>query len=128
MCQFCLPPGADTLLGPEMRSTGEVMGIDKTFGKAYAKAAIAAGQTLPESGNVFITMVDKYKDAVVPVAKELVVSPCGSIDLPSLMLRLWCTFALPLAAQRALCWKGSSGLFKCVMGVVSKSPWPFVSR
>jgi carbamoyl-phosphate synthase large subunit len=98
--------GADTLLGPEMRSTGEVgahfftmmqpasrsrvalrpysswafcrrqmlsaciavpfeqvMGIDVTFGKAYAKAAIAAGQRLPQSGNVFITMMDKYKDA-----------------------------------------------------------------
>jgi carbamoyl-phosphate synthase large subunit len=63
--------GADTLLGPEMRSTGEVMGIDTTFAKAYAKAAIAAGQRLPESGNVFISMMDKYKDAAVPIAKEL---------------------------------------------------------
>eukprot|EP00887_Chlorella_sp_A99_P008137 scaffold12.g8137.t1 len=63
--------GADTLLGPEMRSTGEVMGIDYTFGKAYAKAAIAAGQRLPERGNVFITMMDKYKDAVVPIAQRL---------------------------------------------------------
>jgi carbamoyl-phosphate synthase large subunit len=64
-------PGADTLLGPEMRSTGEVMGLDKTFAKAYAKAAIAAGQRLPESGNVFISMMDKYKDAAVPIAMEL---------------------------------------------------------
>ena len=63
--------GADTLLGPEMRSTGEVMGLDATFAKAYAKAAIAAGQRLPESGNVFISMMDKYKDAAVPIAKEL---------------------------------------------------------
>ena len=63
--------GADTLLGPEMRSTGEVMGIDSTFAKAYAKAAIAAGQRLPESGNVFISMMDKYKDAAIPIAKEL---------------------------------------------------------
>ncbi|GAB4823138.1 hypothetical protein N2152v2_010184 [Parachlorella kessleri] len=63
--------GADTLLGPEMRSTGEVMGIDMDFAKAYAKAAIAAGQRLPEKGNVFISMIDKYKDAVVPVAKDL---------------------------------------------------------
>ena len=47
------------------------MGIDFTFGKAYAKAAIAAGQRLPTSGNVFITMMDKYKDAAVPIAKEL---------------------------------------------------------
>ena len=64
-------PGADTLLGPEMRSTGEVMGLDKTFAKAYAKAAIAAGQRLPESGNVFISMMDKHKDEAVPIAKEL---------------------------------------------------------
>ena len=63
--------GADTLLGPEMRSTGEVMGIDKTVAKAYAKAAIAAGQKLPTSGNVFLTVMDKDKDAVVPIAKKL---------------------------------------------------------
>ena len=63
--------GADTLLGPEMRSTGEVMGLDTTFAKAYAKAAIAAGQRLPDTGNVFISMMDKYKDAAVPIAKEL---------------------------------------------------------
>ena len=47
------------------------MGIDVTFGKAYAKAAIAAGQRLPQSGNVFITMMDKYKDAAVPIAQDL---------------------------------------------------------
>ncbi|KAL6780053.1 CMP1 [Auxenochlorella protothecoides x Auxenochlorella symbiontica] len=64
-------PGADTLLGPEMRSTGEVMGIDVSFAKAFAKAAIAAGQRLPASGNVFITMEDKYKDAIVPSARLL---------------------------------------------------------
>ena len=49
------------------------MGIDKTFAKAYAKAAIAAGQKLPSSGNVFITMIDKYKDDIVPIAKQLTV-------------------------------------------------------
>eukprot|EP00891_Asterochloris_glomerata_P005508 jgi/Astpho2/5508/fgenesh1_pm.00079_%23_1_t len=64
-------PGADTLLGPEMRSTGEVMGIDTSFAKAYAKAATAAGQKLPASGNIFISMTDKFKDAIVPIAKEL---------------------------------------------------------
>ncbi|RMZ56922.1 hypothetical protein APUTEX25_004984, partial [Auxenochlorella protothecoides] len=56
---------------PEMRSTGEVMGIDVSFAKAFAKAAIAAGQRLPASGNVFITMEDKYKDAIVPSARLL---------------------------------------------------------
>lgn len=51
--------GCDTLLGPEMRSTGEVMGIDKTFAGAYAKASIAAGMKLPKSGKVLLTMNDK---------------------------------------------------------------------
>lgn len=64
-------PGADTLLGPEMRSTGEVMGLDFSFAKAYAKAAIAAGLRLPVSGNVFISVMDTHKDAIVPIAKEL---------------------------------------------------------
>lgn len=54
-----------------MRSTGEVMGIDKTFAGAYAKAAIAAGQKLPTTGKVFITMTDKYKPDIVEVARDL---------------------------------------------------------
>ena len=70
----CVTTGADTLLGPEMRSTGEVMGIDSDFSKAYAKAALAAGQKLPASGNVFVSMTDKYKEAIVPIAKELKVT------------------------------------------------------
>jgi len=65
-------PGADTLLGPEMRSTGEVMGIDATFSGAYAKAAMAAGLKLPGSGNVFISVKDEDKASMVPIAKELV--------------------------------------------------------
>ncbi len=52
------------------------MGIDKTFAKAYAKAAIAAGQKLPASGNIFITMIDKHKQDVIPIAKKLVVRAC----------------------------------------------------
>ena len=66
--------GADTLLGPEMKSTGEVMGIDKDFSSAYAKASIAAGLKLPTSGSVFITMIDKFKEQIVPVGKQLQVS------------------------------------------------------
>ena len=54
-----------------MRSTGEVMGIDYDFAASYAKAQIAAGQRLPASGKVFISMTDKYKPFIVPVAKEL---------------------------------------------------------
>jgi carbamoyl-phosphate synthase large subunit len=63
-------PGTDITLGPEMRSTGEVMGIDADFGLAYAKAQMSAQPALPESGNVFISVRDSDKPAIVPVAKE----------------------------------------------------------
>ncbi|MBD2113099.1 MULTISPECIES: carbamoyl-phosphate synthase large subunit [Cyanophyceae] len=63
--------GTDALLGPEMRSTGEVMGIDADFGKAFAKAELGANQKLPLAGTVFISMNDRDKAAVIPVAKEL---------------------------------------------------------
>lgn len=63
--------GTDTILGPEMRSTGEVMGIDMDFGAAYAKAELGASQRLPLSGTVFVSMSDREKPAVVPVVKDL---------------------------------------------------------
>ena len=63
-------PGTDTLLGPEMRSTGEVMGIDNSFGQAYAKAELAAFQELPKAGTVFISVNDRDKPAVVPIAQS----------------------------------------------------------
>lgn len=62
-------PGVDIFLGPEMKSTGEVMGIDRNFGLAYAKAQMAAGYTLPLSGTVFVSVHDKDKEAVVPIAR-----------------------------------------------------------
>lgn len=65
-------PGTDTILGPEMRSTGEVMGIDTDFGKSFAKAELAANQRLPLSGSVFVSMNDREKTAVVPVVKDLI--------------------------------------------------------
>ncbi|RMF66574.1 MAG: ATP-grasp domain-containing protein, partial [Cyanobacteria bacterium J069] len=64
-------PGTDIILGPEMRSTGEVMGIDTDFGKAFAKAELAASQVLPLSGTVFVSMNDRDKQAAVPVVKDL---------------------------------------------------------
>ncbi|MDJ1178248.1 carbamoyl-phosphate synthase large subunit [Roseofilum sp. BLCC_M91] len=64
-------PGADTLLGPEMRSTGEVMGIDSEFATAFAKAEIGAGVRLPLSGCVFVSLSDRDKEAIVPVIREL---------------------------------------------------------
>jgi carbamoyl-phosphate synthase large subunit len=65
-------PGTDTILGPEMRSTGEVMGIDVDFGRAYAKAELAAGQRLPSTGKVFISTNDRDKEAVVPIARSFI--------------------------------------------------------
>jgi len=64
-------PGTDTILGPEMRSTGEVMGIDSSFGRAFAKAELAAGQRLPLSGTVFVSTNDRDKASLVPVVKDL---------------------------------------------------------
>ena len=63
--------GVDTILGPEMRSTGEVMGISATFGLAFAKAQLAAGQRLPLSGIVFMSVNDHDKRHVAAVAKDL---------------------------------------------------------
>ena len=64
--------GVDTVLGPEMKSTGEVMGIDADFGMAFAKSQMAAGQTLPLKGTVFISVMNKDKRHVVFIAKKLV--------------------------------------------------------
>lgn len=65
-------PGTDTILGPEMRSTGEVMGVDSDFGKAFAKAELGAGETLPRQGTVFVSMSDRDKALVVPVIKDFI--------------------------------------------------------
>ena len=64
-------PGADSLLGPEMRSTGEVMGWAPQFGMAYAKAEQAAGDALPTQGTVFLSTHNRDKPALVPVARQL---------------------------------------------------------
>ncbi len=64
--------GVDTLLGPEMKSTGEVMGIDQDFGRAYAKAQASANNTMPLSGKVFISVKDKDKQHLPPMAGKLI--------------------------------------------------------
>ena len=64
-------PGVDPLLGPEMKSTGEVMGVGKTFGEAYAKAQRAASVRLPQSGNVFISIRQSDRGKVVEIARDL---------------------------------------------------------
>src|ERR1700689_75303 len=65
-------PGVDTILGPEMRSTGEVMGMDENFGRAFAKSQIGAGTRLPTGGTVFLSVKDADKDLVEGPARELV--------------------------------------------------------
>jgi carbamoyl-phosphate synthase large subunit len=62
-------PGVDTLLGPEMRSTGEVMGVDTTFGLAFGKSQMAAGTRLPDAGTVFLSLADRDKPAGLEVAR-----------------------------------------------------------
>ena len=64
-------PGVDTVLGPEMKSTGEVMGIDYDFGRAYYKASTAAENTLPTAGNIFISVTDEQKEEILPIARKL---------------------------------------------------------
>ena len=64
-------PGVDTLLGPEMKSTGEVMGIDSSFGIAFAKAQLGSGMRLPMNGRVFVSVRDEDKPSVASIAKKL---------------------------------------------------------
>jgi carbamoyl-phosphate synthase large subunit len=80
-------PGVDTVLGPEMRSTGEVMGVADNFGEAFAKAQIAAGQKLPTQGSVFISVTDHDKAGVTEVARRFadmgfkLVATAGTADI-----------------------------------------------
>ncbi len=64
-------PGVDTILGPEMKSTGEVMGVGKTFGEAFVKSQLGAGTKLPTSGKVFLTVKNNDKERAVDVARAL---------------------------------------------------------
>jgi carbamoyl-phosphate synthase large subunit len=64
-------PGVDTILGPEMKSTGEVMGVGKTFGEAFVKSQLGAGVKLPTEGKVFLTVKNNDKARAVVIAKEL---------------------------------------------------------
>ncbi len=68
---FARFPGVDTILGPEMRSTGEVMGLDANFGRAFAKSQIGAGAKLPQSGTVFISVKEADKPYAVESARHL---------------------------------------------------------
>jgi carbamoyl-phosphate synthase large subunit len=80
-------PGVDTVLGPEMKSTGEVMGVADNFGEAFAKAQLAAGQKLPVKGAVFLSVTDNDKRHVAQVARKFVdmgfklVATAGTADV-----------------------------------------------
>ncbi len=63
--------GVDTLLGPEMKSTGEVMGIDQSFSKAYAKAQMAGGMRLPDSGTAFFSLPDEHREGAARIARSM---------------------------------------------------------
>ncbi len=69
---FARFPGVDPILGPEMRSTGEVMGLDATFGRAFAKSQIGAGLKLPLSGSVFISVRDADKAHAIAPARQMI--------------------------------------------------------
>ena len=76
---FARFPGVDLILGPEMKSTGEVMGIDRDFGRAFAKAQLGAGNALPLSGTVFLSVRDADKPAIVLIAGALIEHGFGVI-------------------------------------------------
>ncbi len=84
-------PEVDPVLGPEMRSTGEVMGIGKDFGEAFAKAQLGAGERLPEGGVTFLSVKDSDKHKAVEVAKQLV----------ALGFEVWCTAGTAALIQAA---------------------------
>jgi carbamoyl-phosphate synthase large subunit len=65
-------PGVDTILGPETRSTGEVLGLDRDFGLAFIKSQLAAGEKLPVSGTIFVSIKDEDKRPFIPIIKQLV--------------------------------------------------------
>lgn len=69
---FAKFPGVDPILGPEMKSTGEVMGVGDTFGEAFAKASLGAGEALPKSGRVFMSVKESDKVGLVPVARSFI--------------------------------------------------------
>jgi carbamoyl-phosphate synthase large subunit len=69
---FARFPGVDVILGPEMKSTGEVMGLDRDFGRAFAKSQLGAGVDLPVKGTVFISVKDRDKASMIPIGRKLV--------------------------------------------------------
>src|SRR5690606_40095214 len=69
---FIKYPGVDPILGPEMKSTGEVMGIGRSFGEAYAKSQFGASMELPRSGKAFLSVRDADKEALIEIGRSLI--------------------------------------------------------
>ena len=82
MFPFARFPGVDTLLGPEMRSTGEVMGWDRTFPRAFPKTQLGAGTALPASGTVFVSVKDGDKTGVLARGRPHRCTPSASACSP----------------------------------------------
>ncbi|NKC00170.1 MAG: carbamoyl-phosphate synthase large subunit [Pseudomonadales bacterium] len=85
---FAKFPGVDPILGPEMKSTGEVMGVGETFGEAFAKASLGAGEVLPTSGRVFMSVKESDKAELVPVARAFVELGFSLVATPGTRLGL----------------------------------------
>ena len=83
MFPFVKFPDVDPILGPEMKSTGEVMGMGRTFGEAFAKAQTAAGVTLPRKGVCFISVRDRDKPGAVELARRAASSAASSWSPPT---------------------------------------------
>ena len=99
--------GVDTVLGPEMRSTGEVMGVAATFGEAFAKAQLSAGQVLPTGGTVFFSVNDPRQ--------------AGSRRTGSPLCAIWASRSLPPRA-RPMCWRSPASRVERVFKVKEGRP------
>jgi carbamoyl-phosphate synthase large subunit len=102
-------PGVDTLLGPEMRSTGEVMGIDTDPGRALAKALVASGASLPREGTIFVSVANRDKRSILYPAKRLAdlgFRLLATRGTAAVLERLACAQPQVLACMRGSAWRG----------------------
>ena len=101
-------PGVDTILGPEMKSTGEVMGVSDSFGSAFAKAQMSAGVRLPRNGVVFLSVNDSDKPGLAPIAQDFedlgfrIIATSGTREWLQSMEFLPTTFSKSARAGRTL--------------------------
>ena len=106
MFPFARFPGVDTILGPEMRSTGEVMGIDRDFAMAFAKSQLGAGNTLPLEGTVFVSVRDADKEGILGAMRDLVGPGLPHPRHARHQAGTWRPTASP-ASRSTRCWKAA---------------------